>query len=809
MMQQYMQIKKRYPDCLLLFRLGDFYELFLEDAHIGAKVLQITLTARPRGKDGKIPMAGVPYHAVDRYIGKLVEEGYKVAICEQVSEADSKGIVDREVVRVVTPGTQLDERALPEKANNNIVSLAFGNKEVGIALADVSTGSFKATQISLNGEGLLAEELSRISPSECLVDASISKEQLSFLEKAVDTHISKYDDFISDTRKAKSLIKDFFKVESLAGYGIENKNLAMYASASLLKYVEYTQKRKPGHIKRIQKYTLGEYMEIGESSIKNLELFLSLRDSENRGTLQYVIDHTCSSMGGRMLAEWMRRPLQKKKEIEVRHDIVESFHNDTHLRKKVRALVNEMYDVERLVAKLSTGIGNPSDLINLKVSLERAIDVKNLLKKSQKKELDTVARGIDKKINSVMDIIGNRIMDEPPIDPKKGGLVKEGFHCKLDEMRKKVSGGKNWLAELEETEKKRTGITTLKVRFNKVFGYYIEVSQSFKDKVPEEYIRKQTLVNAERYITPELKEYEEMILQTEDKVHDLEYELFVGCVDDVLGHLGAIQKAAQAVAQIDCLANFAHVAHQNDYVRPSFVRKNTINIVDGRHPVVEKLLEEKRFVPNNVTLDAAENQLHIITGPNMAGKSVYMRQIALIVLLAHIGSFVPARSAEMNIVDKIFVRSGASDVITSGLSTFMVEMVETAYILHHATKQSLVILDEIGRGTSTFDGVSIAWAVAEYLVTNESVRPRTLFATHYHELQELEEKYNESIKNYHMAVEEYKGDLIFLHHVVPGGASHSYGIAVAKLAGVPKSVTKRAQEKLQLLEQTHTEHEKD
>lgn len=810
MMQQYAALKREHPDHLLLYRLGDFYELFLEDAEIAARILQIVLTKRPRGKDGDIPMAGVPYHAVDRYMHKLIQAGYKIALCEQVSDPREKGLVQRAVVRIITPGTVLDEKSLPQKEHNYIMSVvvagSLAKKAVGIAVADLSTGSFQITHIACSAEEvghIVVRELQRFQPSEVLLNDENynTPELLHAMRTHATTNITRLTDWSQYTHRADDKLKQHFGVSHLHGFGLDKQATTAQAAAALLGYLKYTQKGNVGHVRSIRFYQTDETVALDASTVSNLELFTTLHENAYAGSLLSVIDQTHTAMGGRLLREWLRRPLRDIQAIEERLACVEYFLQQRRVREKVRDTLSQLYDIERLVSRLSVGIGNAADLINIASSLEHAQQLSITLQNEHAPALKPILSQIAPEIQKIISTIRTRIVEEPPIDVRGGRLIQKGIHTELDELRGLASGGKEWLMKLEEAEKQRTGIGTLKVRFNKVFGYYIEISKGVADKVPPEYMRKQTLVNAERFITPELKEYEDKILTAEERIFQLEYELFNETVQCVLTDTEFLQQTSQALAQLDCLAGFAELADKGHYSKPAITNTGSIQIDNGRHPVVEHLLTGGQFVPNSVTLDHGTHQLHIITGPNMAGKSVFIRQVALITLMAHIGSFVPAQRATISLVDRIFVRSGASDMITSGLSTFMVEMVETAYILNHATSKSLIILDEIGRGTSTYDGISIAWAVAEYVVTHWKKGPKTLFATHYHELQELEDVHPAYIKNYHMAVEDHKGVPIFLHRVVPGGASHSYGIAVARLAGVPGSVIETAQKKLHTLEQ--------
>jgi DNA mismatch repair protein MutS len=847
MMKQYLELKKQYQDCLLFFRLGDFYELFMEDAHTGARVLNITLTARPRGKDGRIPMAGVPYHAVDTYLAKLVKAGYKVAICEQVSLPNKYGLVDREVVRVVTPGTVLDENALDKKQNNFIVGLSIDGSSLAIAASDISTGYFAVKEVQFDElEQSLRDELSKIHPVECILPDNLynNPEILKLLKSINGLNIYPFNEWTEYSDDGKKYLKEHFQLSTLAGFDLEDKLLACEVSAALLGYLKQTQKSSVSHIKKITLFKDEDHVLLDRSTVINLELFSTIREHDVRGSLINTIDQTITAMGGRMLKDWLGKPLMKKQAIEKRLDAVETFYHNASLRDDLRENLKSVPDIERVLSRLAVGLGNARDLINLKEALSTIIRIKGLMealvissdseksadnRQAQSGDFSTASRNdnVDmrsknEKINllevgknnlinniyqqispdlaQIIRLIEQNITEEPPIDLKIGGLIKSGVEEKLDTLRGRVQNSKEWITELEKTEREKTGISSLKVRFNRVFGFYIEISKSNLDQVPENYLRKQTLVNGERFITPELKKHEEIILTAQEKINDLEYQLFLEILQKVLSFTGVIQQSAEAIATLDCILNFSFLAEKNQYIRPKFVYSDEIKIKQGRHPVVEKLLDDTQFVPNDVILDKKNGQLLLITGPNMAGKSVLIRQVALIVLMAQLGMYVPAESAQISLVDRIFVRSGASDVITSGLSTFMVEMVETAYILNHATSKSLIVMDEIGRGTSTYDGISIAWAIAEFLVTHFKIPPKTLFATHYHELQKLEEKFPKNIKNYSMAVTESQGEPIFLHTIIPGGASSSFGVAVAKLAGVPYPVIKRAQEKLGQLE---------
>lgn len=806
MMKQYAQIKSEYPDCLLLFRLGDFYELFLEDAQIGAQVLDITLTARPEGRDGKVPMAGVPYHALDSYLAKLVRAGYKVAICEQVSEPNARGIVDREVVRVVTPGTVMDEKALERKENNYIMALCLDGTSLGITFSDISTGYFETNQIVYEDlEQSIKNELSRINPVECILPTELynNPEIIRILKTQKSLTIYPYHDWKASS--TEQTLKKHFGVSTLASFGIEKKVLCIESAASLLSYLCDTQKGKVGHITKIVQYEDDSFMLLDRSTILNLELFSTIRDRDTRATLLSVIDRTETAMGGRLLKQWMCMPLRKKGDIEERLDAVSELLLQRKLRSEIGALVQEIPDIERLLSRVSVGIGNARDLVHLKEALKKMLEIKHHIVSCESPLLQNMQKAIDVSIQKCISFIEKTFVDEPSITIKDGGMIRNGNSKELDALKEIAGTGRNWILSLESEEKKKTGISTLKIRFNKVFGFYIEVSRASSHLVPETYIRKQTIVNGERYITPDLKQKEEEVLLAEEQSKQLEYMLFQETVIQVLSYTIDIQKAAFAIASLDCLITFANLADAKHYTRPKLLFSGEIRIKKGRHPVVEDLLSEYQFVPNDVTLNNINQALLLITGPNMAGKSVFLRQVAIIVLLSHMGSYVPAQSAHISITDRIFVRSGASDAVSSGLSTFMVEMVETAYILHNATKNSLIIMDEIGRGTSTYDGISIAWAVAEYLVTHFPKAPKTLFATHYHELQELEKRFPKRIKNYHMAIADDDGEPIFLYTLLPKGASHSFGVAVAKLAGVPEEVITKAKTMLQTLEHTHTE----
>jgi DNA mismatch repair protein MutS len=807
MMKQYMEIKRKYPDCLLFFRMGDFYELFMEDAHLGSRILNITLTSKSGGKDGKIPMAGVPYHAADTYIAKLVKAGNKVAICEQLSPPNKKGLVKRGVVRIVTPGTLLDEKNLTKKDHNYIVALVATHDSIGLGVADISTGYFAVFETENQVSGiLLRNELQRLRPAECIISEELYNDPdfLKQLHQLSDMNIFPYRHFVSAS-DAEKVLKKHFAVRTLEAFGIAGKPAAQQAGAALLNYLTETQNGKPQHIKKIVTLTESDSLILDRSTMVNLELFSTIRETETRGSLLSIIDFTITAMGGRLLKTWMKNPLSNKEKIEARLESVESFSSHARSRDAIRIQLEHIPDIERLLARLSVNLGNARDIVHLKQAIAATSTVANMLVTHDVNLIRQVRLAMKPELAEVVDRIDRIFVADPPLSVREGHMIREGVDTVLDRLRETTYGSKTWITELERRERAVTKISSLKVRFNKVFGYYIEVSKSNLHLVPAHYERKQTLVNAERFSTKELKQHEEIILTAEEKINDIEYKIYKDTLDTILTYTDMIQKAAESIAIIDCLTNFSHLADRNRYTRPKLLYSGEIRIKEGRHPVVENLLETERFVPNDITLDNVSQSLIIITGPNMAGKSVLIRQIALIVLMAHIGCFVPASSAHLSIVDRIFVRSGASDVITAGLSTFMVEMVETAHILHHATGQSLIIMDEIGRGTSTYDGISIAWAVAEYLATHYDTPPKVLFATHYHELQSLEAEYPKRIKNFHMAVTEQHNEPIFLHSLLPGAASHSFGIAVAKLAGVPGEVINQAKTLLTNLENRHVE----
>ena len=791
MMQQYMAIKEQYKDCILFYRLGDFYEMFYDDALTASRELEITLTGKNCGQEERAPMCGVPYHAVDVYLNKLVAKGYKVAICEQAEDPkQAKGIVKREVIRIVTPGTNLSQQALDEGRNNYLMCLVYDNNQFGLAITDISTGDFYTTEVATLKE--LYDEIHRFSPSEIICNDSfyMSGASLDDFKDRLHVSVSTLDTWYMDEAVSVQKIKEHFKVASLDGLGLTDFPSGTLAVGALLLYLYETQKNTLDNLTKITPYRSGGYMIIDSATNRNLELIETLREKQKKGSLLWVLDKTKTAMGARLMRNWIEQPLIEKKKITARQDAVEELYNDMITREEIREYLNAVYDLERLVTRISYRTANPRDLIAFKTSLGMIPPVKQLLSQAKSAELKEIDERMDC-LEDIYDLIEKSIQDEPPIMIREGGMIKEGYNEDVDKFRLSRTEGKTWLAELEAREKEKTGIKNLRVRYNKVFGYYLEVTNSYKELVPEDWTRKQTLANAERYITPELKELEDMILGAEDKLAALEYDLYCEVRDSIGEQVVRIQETAKAIAHLDVLASLACVAQSNDYVRPSINTKGVIDIQGGRHPVVEKMNNNQMFIDNDTYLDNKNHRISIITGPNMAGKSTYMRQSALIVLMAQIGSFVPAKSANIGIVDRIFTRVGASDDLASGQSTFMVEMTEVANILRNATSRSLLILDEIGRGTSTFDGLSIAWAVVEHISNPKLLGAKTLFATHYHELTELEGKLD-SVNNYCIAVREQGDDIIFLRKIIRGGADKSYGIQVARLAGVPDSDTNTA-----------------
>ncbi len=793
MMQQYMETKAQYKDCILFYRLGDFYEMFFEDAITVTKELEITLTGKNCGLEERAPMCGVPYHSVEGYLNRLVQKGYKVAICEQVEDPKlAKGIVKREVVRIVTPGTNLNTQALDASKNNYIMCIVYMDDQYGLAVADVTTGDYFVTE--LDSARKLMDEIAKYAPSEIICNESlyVSGIDLEYLKERLGITIYPLDSWYFDDNSCEKVLKEHFKVASLEALGIGDYNSGAIGAGALLQYLYDTQKNSLSHLTGITGYTTGKYMLLDSSSRRNLELCETLREKQKRGSLLWVLDKTKTAMGARTLRSYIEQPLIHKDEIVKRLEAVAELKDNAITREELREYLAPVYDLERLISRITYQSANPRDLIAFKTSLKMLPHIKCILGDLTSPLLRQLHDELDS-LEELCDLIEVAIEEEPPLAMKEGGIIKAGYHEDVDKLRNAKTEGKTWLAEVEEEEREKTGIKNLRIKYNKVFGYYLEVTNSYKDLVPDYYMRKQTLTNAERYITPRLKELEDMILGAEDKLYALEYELYCEVRERIASEVVRIQKTAKAIAQLDVFASMAYVAERNNFVRPSINEKGVIDIKNGRHPVVEKMIPNEMFIANDTYLDDKKNRISIITGPNMAGKSTYMRQTALIVLMAQIGSFVPADSANIGIVDRIFTRVGASDDLASGQSTFMVEMTEVANILRNATSKSLLILDEIGRGTSTFDGLSIAWAVVEHISNKRLLGAKTLFATHYHELTELEGKLD-SVNNYCIAVKEKGDDIVFLRKIVKGGADKSYGIQVAKLAGVPDGVIQRAKE---------------
>ncbi|MBO4346943.1 MAG: DNA mismatch repair protein MutS [Lachnospiraceae bacterium] len=791
MMQKYLETKEQYKDCILFYRLGDFYEMFFDDALLASKVLEITLTGKMCGLEERAPMCGVPFHSVEPYITKLIENGYKVAICEQVEDPKlAKGLVKREVTRIVTPGTNIDSLSLDENSNNYLMSVFIYMNNIGYSVCDVTTGDFFLSEIS--GLKNLVDEIYKYKPAEIICNSQLLSSGIDIeeLTQKIGTRVSALDNWYFEENTCKKAILKHFKVHSLVSMGIDEYELGIIASGSLLTYLNETQMVELNHITSLTPTSNGVYMILDNSTRRNLELTETLRDKQKRGTLLWVLDKTKTAMGARTLRNMVSQPLVKKELIEERLDAVEHFFNEIVIREEIRESLNPIYDLERLLAKVSYKTINPKDMIAIKESLRMIPYIKNSLMNCDITLIKKLYDDIDPLID-VFEKIDDSIQEDPPFSVREGGIIKDNFNEDVDYLRKSKTEGKVWLANLESEEKERTGIKTLKVKYNKVFGYYLEVSKSFIEMVPDDYIRKQTLSNAERYTTEKLKELEDTILNAQDKLCTIEFDLFEEVRLFINDNLLRIQKTAKALAYLDALCSLSHVAESNRYVRPKINDKGVINIKDGRHPVVEKMIPDNQFIPNDTLLDNKKNNISVITGPNMAGKSTYMRQTALIVLMAQLGSFVPCKDASISVCDRIFTRVGASDDLASGQSTFMIEMNEVSNILRNATKDSLLILDEIGRGTSTLDGLSIAWAVIEHIANPKLLGAKTLFATHYHELTELEGKV-QNVNNYCIAVKEEGDNIIFLRKIIKGGTDRSYGIQVAKLAGVPDMVIERA-----------------
>ncbi len=791
MMKVYCETKEKYKDCILFYRLGDFYEMFFEDALIASKELEITLTGKDCGLEERAPMCGVPFHAVDGYLNKLVSKGYKVAICEQLEDPkQAKGLVKRDVIRVVTPGTNLDAQALDESRNNYLMCIVCMEDRYGLSVADISTGEYLVTE--LDGEKKLLDEINKFSPSEIICNHSFYVSGVDIEDMKERLHISVFslDSWYFDDALCARNLMEHFHVSSLSGLGLDAYSCGIIAAGALLQYLIETQKTSIANLTALTPYSISKYMVLDSSTRRNLELCETLREKNKRGSLLWVLDKTKTAMGARLLRRYLEQPLIEKEEIMQRLDAVEELKDNAITREELREYLNPVYDLERLISRISYQTANPRDLVAFKTSLSMLPHIKYIMKSLQSPLLVQLQEEMDE-LADLFALVDTAIVDEPPISIRDGGFIKEGYNEEVDRLRHAKTEGKSWLAKLEAEEREKTGIKTMKVKYNKVFGYYLEVTNSYKDMVPDYYTRKQTLTNAERYITPELKELEETILGSEDKLTALEYDLYVEVRGKIADEILRIQKTAHAIAGVDVFASLALVAERGNYVKPSINEKGVLDIKNGRHPVVEKMIPNDMFIANDTYLDNGKSRISIITGPNMAGKSTYMRQTALIVLMAQIGSFVPADAAKIGLVDRIFTRVGASDDLASGQSTFMVEMTEVANILRNATRNSLLILDEIGRGTSTFDGLSIAWAVVEYISNPKLLGAKTLFATHYHELTELEGKLP-GVNNYCIAVKENGDDIVFLRKIIQGGADKSYGIQVAKLAGVPDVVIERA-----------------
>ena len=798
MMAQYMETKKQYSDCILFYRLGDLYEMFFDDALTASRELEITLTGKECGLEERAPMCGVPYHAVDSYLSRLVQKGYKVAIAEQMEDPKlAKGLVKREVIRVVTPGTITSAQALDETKNNYLMGIVYLADKMGVSVADITTGDFLVTEVST--DRALFDEINKFSPAEVICNDAFSMSGIS-LEDLKDRYhftVSALDSHFFQDESCRKVLREHFKVGSLEGLGLGDYDCGVIAAGAVLQYLYETQKSTLDHLTTIVPYATGNYMVLDSSTRRNLELLETMREKQKRGSLLWVLDKTRTAMGARLLRTWIEQPLISREEILKRQNAIEELNLNYISREELGEYLNPVYDLERLIGRISYKTANPRDLLAFRNSIAMVPHIKRLLGEFTSDALKELEQELDP-LEDLENLITRAIVEEPPITVREGGMIRDGYNEEADRLRHAKTEGKTWLAELEARERESTGIKNLKVKYNKVFGYYFEVTNSFKDLVPEYFIRKQTLTNAERYTTDELKNLEDVILGAEDKLFSLEYDLFCGVRDAIAAEVVRIQKTARAIAAVDVFVSLSVVATRSNYVKPQINEKGTIQIKGGRHPVVEKMMRDDMFVANDTILDNSRNRISIITGPNMAGKSTYMRQTALIVLMAQIGSFVPADQANIGICDRIFTRVGASDDLASGQSTFMVEMTEVANILRNATRNSLLILDEIGRGTSTFDGLSIAWAVVEHISNTRLLGAKTLFATHYHELTELEGLMS-GVTNYCIAVKEQGDDIVFLRKIVKGGADKSYGIQVAKLAGVPDSVISRAKELVEQL----------
>ena len=789
-MRQYDEIKQQYSDAIVLFRMGDFYETFNDDAILTAKILGIVLTKRSNGAAAEVPLAGFPYHSIDNYLHKLVNAGQRVAICEQVEDPKlAKGIVKREVIEVVTPGTITSDTALNEKSNQFIGCIHFANQVAGYAVLDKSTGELfigECTSIDLT------ESLLKFAPREILIGSNITYSTASWYRE-LRPFISVIDEWLLSYEESNRILKKHFKVRSLKGFGCENLKLGVTAAGAIFQHVKASLHSSLGHVTNLKPIHDEGVMGIDSFSVKNLEVFRSLSTQGSHGTLIDLLDDTVTNGGGRKLKQWLSRPLNNINRLNNRLNVVNAFVNEKNQLNKFRIILKDVLDIERILGKVNQGKSTPRDIIGLKQSLSKVPEIKELLLNMDNKYLNEAASTfVD--TESIVSLITSQFNDEVPAQIKQGNVFRKGINKKLDDLRRLMEGGKEWIDELEKNERNRTGANRLKIGFNKVFGYYIEISKSQQNNIPDEYIRKQTLVNSERYITAELKEYEEKVLSAEEHILSIEIELYSICCSKILEKVELIQTNAIILNRLDVLLTFAHLAIQNRYIKPRLSDSPYLKITDSRHPVVEQLLpSSERFISNSIDLNTTTNQIHLITGPNMAGKSTYLRQIGLIVLMAQIGSFVPAKEAEIGIVDHLFTRVGASDNLAGGESTFLVEMIEASNIVHNATPKSLILLDEIGRGTATFDGLSLAWSITEYLHNNESVAARTLFATHYHELTKLD-KTLERLENYHASVKESEDEIIFLKKILPGPGNKSYGIHVAKMAGLPQIILDRANE---------------
>lgn len=792
MMEQYVATKEKYKDCILFYRLGDFYEMFFDDAILASKELEITLTGKDCGMEERAPMCGIPFHAADTYINQLVKKGYKVAIGEQVEDPKlAKGLVKREVIRIVTPGTNLSSESLEESKNNYLMCISYVGKNYGISVTDLSTGVFKTCQIQQAEK--VVDEINKFQPSEVLYQAGVEQvEEIHAVCERLQVSHTEAPDYYFNLETDEETLKRQFHINSIEGLGLKDSPACVASCGALMQYLHETQMSSLSHINHIETYSVDSFMILDSATRRNLELTETLRDKQKRGSLLWVLDKTKTAMGARKLREFVEQPLLYKDAIEKRLDAIEAINKELIVREELREYLNTIYDLERLLTRIALKTANPRDLLAFKTSIQYLPDIYNLLRELPCERINEIYEDYDS-LEDLYDLLEQAIVEEPPVSIKEGGIFKQGYRDEIDELRLAKTECKTWLADLESKEREKTGIKGLKIKYNKVFDYYFEVTNSFKSLVPDYFIRKQTLVNAERFTTDELNTLSGKILGAEDKLYALEYDCYVELREKLAAALVRVQKMAGYIAELDALCSLAYVADKNNYVRPSLNTDGVIDIKGGRHPVVEKMLANDSFVENDTYLNNAESRISIITGPNMAGKSTYMRQTALITLMAQIGSFVPAESANIGLCDQIFTRVGASDDLASGQSTFMIEMNEVANILRNATKDSLLILDEIGRGTSTFDGLSIAWAVVEYIADPNILGAKTLFATHYHELTELEGKLS-SVNNFCIAVQEEGDDIVFLRKIIKGGADQSYGIQVARLAGVPEPVLKRARE---------------